>query len=186
MKKLFYVFTYLLISIQRPDFWRIKKLCENSKGTKKQCYIFAFERWLNKKGSWIGWNSQIAGAPCFPHGISGIFISGDARIGKNAVIFQQVTIGSNRILDSMNQGSPTIGDNCYIGAGAKVIGNVTIGNNCRIGAGTVITKNIPDNSLVVGGDIRIIHKDNMDNRYITKVGAEKTVYFDDGQWKPLD
>lgn len=114
--------------------------------------MYAFEKHLDKKGSWIGWNTEMAGVPCFPHGINGIFISGDAKLGKNVVIFQQVTIGSNRLFDSKNQGSPVIGDNCYIGAGAKIIGNVTIGNNCRIGAGTVVTKDVSDNSLVVGGD----------------------------------
>lgn len=186
MKSIFVRFTYLLTYLLRQDVWKIKKICETSEGLKRQRYVYAFEKRLDKKGSWIGWNTEMAGVPCFPHGINGIFISGDAKLGKNVVIFQQVTIGSNRLFDSKNQGSPVIGDNCYIGAGAKIIGNVTIGNNCRIGAGTVVTKDVPDNSLVVGGDIRVIHKENMDNRYITTNSTGQKVYYDNGNWKPLD
>lgn len=84
-------------------------------------------------------------------------------IGKDCVIFQQVTIGSNTLADSKNQGAPTIGDNVYIGAGAKIIGNVHIGNNVRIGANTTVTKDIPDNSTVVNGDIKIITSDKPKN-----------------------
>jgi len=60
--------------------------------------------------------------PSFPHGAYGIFISGGAEIGANAVIFQQVTIGSNTLPDSNGRGAPRLGDDCYIGAGAKLVG----------------------------------------------------------------
>ena len=102
---------------------------------------------------------EIAERPIFPHELNGIFISGGAKIGKNCVIFQQVTIGSNTLEDSKNQGFPVIGDNVYIGAGAKIIGNVKVGNNVRIGANTTITKDIPDNATVVNGQIRIFESD---------------------------
>lgn len=82
-----------------------------------------------------------------PHNM-GIVISGNAIIGKNVTIMQQVTIGDN--ITKEKQLSPVIGDNVFIGAGAKIIGNCTIGNNVKIGANSVITKNIPDCSTVVG------------------------------------
>lgn len=85
------------------------------------------------------------------HGLNGIIISHYAKIGKNCTIFQQVTIAQ----DSENK-SATIGDNCIIGAGAKIIGNVTIGNNVVIGANAVVTKDIPSNSTAVGSPARII------------------------------
>ena len=50
----------------------------------------------------------------------------------------------------VRKGYPVIGDNVYIGPGAKVIGNVYVGNNVAIGANCVVTKNVPDNSVVVG------------------------------------
>ena len=46
----------------------------------------------------------------------------------------------------------------YIGAGAKIIGNIKIGNNVRIGAGCVITEDIPDDATVVLNRPRIIAK----------------------------
>lgn len=95
-----------------------------------------------------------------PHAFSGIYISKNAKIGKGCTIFHQVTIGSNMIEDSKNYGAPTIGNNVYIGAGAKIIGNVKVGNNVRIGANCVVVNDVPDNSTIVLQEPRIIIKSN--------------------------
>lgn len=101
-----------------------------------------------------------------PHGLFGIYISFGAKVGKNCVIFNNVTIGSNTLKDSKGYGAPTIGDNVYIGAGAKIIGNVKIGNNVRIGANCVVVDDVADNSTVVMGKTRIIKKKKkQDNTY---------------------
>ncbi len=84
----------------------------------------------------------------------GIVISHEARIGKNCNISQGVTIGqANR---GKNKGCPQLGDNVYIGPGAKIIGAIRIGNNVAIGANSVVTKDIPDNSVVVGIPSKVI------------------------------
>lgn len=83
-----------------------------------------------------------------------IVISGAATIGKNCNISQGVTIGvSSR---GRYKGVPTIGDNVYIGPGAKIFGAIKVGNNVAIGANCVVTKNIPDNSVVVGVPGKVI------------------------------
>ena len=51
-----------------------------------------------------------------------------------------------------------IGDNCYMGLGAKIFGEVTIGNNVIIGANAVVVKDIPDNCVVGGIPAKIIRK----------------------------
>lgn len=56
-----------------------------------------------QRGSFVGLTSEIAGVPCFPHGIQGIFISNTAKLGKDVVIFQQVTIGSNNLPDTKSR-----------------------------------------------------------------------------------
>ena len=114
-----------------------------------------------------------------PHSFYGIFISASAKIGKGCTIFQGVTIGSNTLLDSKNAGAPTIGDNVYIGAGAKIIGNVKIGNNVRIGAGCSVTRDVPDNCTVVQAAPAVIQKNSpQNNRWLSivdyrKIKAEK-------------
>ena len=63
--------------------------------------------------------------------------------------------------DTKNPGAPVIGNNVFIGAGAKIIGGISIGNNVRIGANATIYKNVPDNCTVVcGGGMRIILSDH--------------------------
>jgi len=100
-----------------------------------------------------------------PHGLFGIYISFGAKVGKNCVIFNNVTIGSNTLSDSKGYGAPTIGDNVYIGAGAKIIGNVKVGNNVRIGSNCVVTTDVEDNSTVVLSHPRIIKKSSKNNNH---------------------
>lgn len=161
--------------------WGLKRKCKEVKyNPLKRLYILVYEISQYITGSWISWESTFKGMPCLPHGMQGIFISRDAKIGKNCVIFQQVTIGSNTLVDSENIGSPVIGNDCYIGAGAKIIGNVIIGNNVRIGANCVVHKSVPDNSVVISGKQHIITKQKIDNRFYTFRG--KWLYYDNGHW----
>lgn len=60
---------------------------------------------------------------------------------------QQVTIGQKT---PENAGVPTIGDDVYIGAGAKILGAIYIGCNVTVGANAVVTKDVPDWSTIVG------------------------------------
>lgn len=78
-------------------------------------------------------------------------------IGKNCNISHLVTLGvSNR---GTRKGVPTIGDNVYIGPGAKIIGNIIVGNHAAIGANCVVTKDVPDNAVVVGVPGKVISLD---------------------------
>lgn len=93
-----------------------------------------------------------------PHQLYGIFISSGAVIGENCVIFHHTTIGSNTLSDSTNQGAPQLGNNVYVGVGAKIIGNVKIGDNVRIGANCIVVEDIPSNATVVMEKPRVIIK----------------------------
>jgi len=75
-------------------------------------------------------------------------------IGRNCNLSQGVTLGqANR---GKNKGYPTIGDNTYVGPGAKVIGAVSIGDNVAVGANSVVTKDVPNNAVVAGVPAKII------------------------------
>ncbi len=77
-----------------------------------------------------------------------IVISGQVKIGSNCNISQGVTIGKNQ--RGKKQGYPIIGNDVYIGPGAKIIGNITVGNNVAIGANCVVVDDVPNNAVVVG------------------------------------
>lgn len=92
----------------------------------------------------------------FIHKPYGCFLSQGCSIGKGCRIMQHVTIGSNNINKGDKGGAPSIGNNVFIGAGAKIIGKIRIGDNVNIGAGCVVFTDIPDNSTVVMNKPRII------------------------------
>ena len=119
----------------------------------------------------MGLGSTVKGKPYFPHGCVGVFISKDAVIGENVVIFQQVTIGSNALEGSAGAGATVIGDHVYIGAGAKIIGGVTVGHHCRIGANAVVYKDLPPHSVAVCSPTRAIQKEDLDNTFYTVMDA---------------
>lgn len=92
----------------------------------------------------------------FPHPI-GIVIGEGVEIGKNCIIYQNVTIGQK------NNKYPKIGNNVTIYAGAIVIGDIVIGDNCVIGANAVVNKSFPKNSVIVGIPARKIGKIDKNN-----------------------
>jgi serine O-acetyltransferase len=107
----------------------------------------------------IGLRCDIGEGLYLPHTVGTII--GASAIGRNAVIFQGVTLGSKTIDIGYHQDQrPSIGENVVIGSGAKVLGGIVIGNNVTIGANAVVTKSLPDNVVAVGIPSRIIREVN--------------------------
>jgi serine O-acetyltransferase len=94
----------------------------------------------------IGPGAEIGPGLRIAHG-TGLVIGGYAKIGRNALLLHQVTIGSPS--PARVEKMPVIGDNAFIGAGAKVIGDVRVGDNVFIGVDAIVARDIPDNSRVV-------------------------------------
>ena len=101
---------------------------------------------------------SLSSGPCFttppnlPHGINGIIIHPSVMVGSNVTILHQVTLGTRHI----NKG-PKIGNNVFIGAGAKILGDIIVGDNAKIGANAVVLTDVPANCTAVGNPARIIH-----------------------------
>jgi serine O-acetyltransferase len=142
-------------------------------------YVSLYYAYLNRQNSYIGFATVFKNEPCFPHGISGTFITDWAVIGENAVIFENVVIGTNSLPSSKGIGSPVIGDNCYIGAGASIVGNIVVNDNCRLGSNVTIFENLPTNSVAVSEKPRIIHKEKIDNTFYS-LRNNKWCFFKNG------
>ena len=63
-------------------------------------------------------------------------------------------------------GKIIIGNDCFIGSGAKIIGNVNVGEGSRIGANCIVVKDVPANSVcVLKGTEIIVRTQKMDNTH---------------------
>ena len=81
-----------------------------------------------------------------------IIINDKTRIGRNVVLYPGVLIGHK----VPGQSAPIIGNNVFIGSGAKIIGDVHIGDNVTIGQDCVIVKDIEAGHTVVAQPPRMI------------------------------
>ena len=80
-----------------------------------------------------------------------IVVHGKSKIGKNLRLHVGVNIGAN------GGEPPVLGDNIYIGPGAKIFGDIKIASGCRIGANAVVCKNCEEeNCKLVGVPAKII------------------------------
>lgn len=77
-----------------------------------------------------------------------IVVNGNARIGAFCDIHQGVNIGQH---GESQDDVPTIGDNVWIGPGAKIFGRITIADECAIGANAVVNKSFDERNISIAG-----------------------------------
>jgi serine O-acetyltransferase len=82
----------------------------------------------------------------------GVVINGNVRGGSGVKIEHQVTIGAEK------RRSPVLGNDVFIGAGAKIIGALTIGDGAKVGANAVVLEDVPVASTVVGIPARVVRQ----------------------------
>lgn len=116
---------------------------------------------------------------------SGIYINPRANIGPgfvihnfSSIVIENVEIGDNLTInqcvhvgyDWTRRGLPTIGNNVFLGSGAKVLGDVTVGDNAVVAANCLVSRSVEPRSLVVGVPGLVVAR-NLSDDYISTVPA---------------
>ncbi|ALO33660.1 serine acetyltransferase [Colwellia sp. MT41] len=148
------------------DIWlfqRILRKTEYYLNCKHRIRFFLFKIRLNAIATKLGFSIPLN--VCGP-GLSiahrgTIVINGKAKIGANCRIHICVNIGASA---TDSNAAPQLGDNCYIGPGAKLFGGIKIGDNTAIGANAVVNKNFPMGNCVIAGVPAKIISNNTLNR----------------------
>jgi len=91
---------------------------------------------------------------CYFECIGGLTIGSDVSISHNvSIITHEHDYLNTRSLIRETKliiKPVRIGNNVWVGAGARILAGVSIGNGVVIGAGAVVTKSLPDNCVAVG------------------------------------
>lgn len=106
-----------------------------------------------KDGCVIGCNADFQGGFVLMHP-QGVIINSGVKGGRDVVLESGVVIGAAR--NGLPVVVPTLGDDVFVGAGAKILGPIRIGSHVTIGANAVVVKDVPDGATVVGVPARVI------------------------------
>lgn len=118
--------------------------CWQSRGGKAIAAVV--RRWVQTRGLRLGYTIP---ENVFGPGLSiahwgTIVVNRHAKVGARCRLHAGVNIGINK------GGYPIVGDDAYIGPGAKLFGSIVLGDRCRVGANSVVTKSFPADSVIVG------------------------------------
>jgi len=78
-----------------------------------------------------------------------IVVSPNAKVGSNCRLHPSTSIGDYN-------GAPTLGNNVYIGPGAKLFGDIVLGDNVAVGANAVVNRSFGSNVTLAGIPARVV------------------------------
>jgi serine O-acetyltransferase len=139
------------------EVWRFQKLLrklEYYKNCKKGILAIIIRFFITRKfkklsyklGFSIPANVFGPGLSIAHHGV--IIVNGGANIGANCRIHSCVNIGTEA---GYGDKAPQIGNNCYIGPGAKLYGSIEIPDNVAVGANSVVNKTFSEANIAIAG-----------------------------------
>lgn len=130
-----------------PKFQIYFRRIKESKGIKKFIYRCFFAYQKRKNLVELNYKTLIGPGLYIGHPY-GITINPTVVIGKNCNIHKGVTIGQeNR---GIREGTPTIGDEVWIGVNSTIVGKISIGDDVLIAPNTYVNRDIPSHSIVFG------------------------------------
>jgi len=143
--------------IADDEVWKFQRLlrkCEYYKNKKKNWFEWAsflyhyrkFVKLSARLGFTIPLNSFGPGLSIAHHGT--IVVSGKAEIGENCRIHVCVNIGASA---TDGDAAPQLGNNIYIGPGAKLFGSIKLSDNIVIGANSVVNKSFEEENIIIAG-----------------------------------
>lgn len=77
-----------------------------------------------------------------------LIVNEGAKIGSNCRIHNCIHIGTKAGFKNL---APQLGDNIYIGPGARIIGDIKIANNIAIGANSVVLHSFSEEGITIAG-----------------------------------
>lgn len=102
----------------------------------------------------LHYQTEMGKGTILAYGGVGVVIHKEVVIGKNCVIESNVTIGGRNNKSKV----PVIGNNIFIGTGARILGDVHIGDGSIIGANAVVLHDVPARCSVAGVPAKILHE----------------------------
>lgn len=121
--------------------YRAQSLCTRLKLAPLALAIHLLNKWIN--GCVIGVRASFDVGFVLIHPI-GVVINSSVRGGRNVWLESGVVIGDNA------GRSPVIGNDVFVGSGAKIIGGITVGDRARVGANAVVLHDVAAGVTVVG------------------------------------
>lgn len=139
------------------DCWHFERLLRKVEyylNCRKSCIDKIVYQYLRKKlhdkqlklGFFIHPNTCGAGLALVHPGT--VIINQTAKIGENCRIYNCVIIG----IKPNDKIAPAIGNNVYIGPGAKIFGEITIADDIAIGANSVVNKSFYEPNITIAGN----------------------------------
>jgi serine O-acetyltransferase len=166
-------------SLRSPGFWliaayRFGRWADGLPGPARKLASAAYGAMLTSSefvlGSTLHRETEIGEGFHIVHA-DGIRIDPEAVVGRRVGIMQGVTIGQT--VD--RPGAPVIGDDVFIGAGARILGPVKVGDRARIAANSLVVNDVPADSTAIGVPAKILRYTGRTVPPVTAVGDPPAV-----------
>lgn len=159
-----FVKDFAVFEIKKGSELRFGRNCSIFSSGKRDSTVF----FVNGGRMLVGDNVYInQGAAFFAENGRSIVIEDNAKVGNDVRVFttNYHAVGPN---DEVSVGDVTLGKNCWIGTGARILPGVTIGQHSVVAMGSVVTKDVPPRTVVGGVPARPISEIECGDEWVRK------------------